>query len=808
MKNKLMLFMMLVFAMKGFAQVPSGYTIVNTHNDEITWYEVRNDNSGGLGAVYNNKVIRYYLSGCASICYSHGYFIFQYKENGLYEVYDMDGQEVNVDGKGNIVSNMIDGFVEINDKLYMQKKPGIIYDCNSNKIADIEDGFIRSGNNVYIINKENGKYGVYDLGKEKQVLPLSYGRYDLTILGDLCKVEGKPSYIFDLQNDRQMPLPSNYDKIYIEEVLMNGNGTKEFRLEVKKDNKAGVCDLYGNEIIVPSYDDVSCQDINDGHFYIVTKEGKKGVCDRNGREIVAPNYFDGIRACGKIDDFYYIVKKDGKSGVHDMYGNEIIAPKYDMIFDEKGYFRVYKNEKKGVCDMRGKELIPPIYDVVYFQTKKGHCYYETRLNDKYGIYDMEGHEIVAAKEYDKVSNIVTESGGCYYKVERNGKEGICDWNGKVIIAPKYDDVSFSEIDERRCYFIVKLDGKEGICNMDGKEIIKLMKCQNLRYDDYIKHAFTYTDASGNYVSTGVSLDEYGDPYTNAYYAYNKTIDEGEDYFDKKQYKKAVESYKKALEYFQTPEAYYNVAASYYNMEKYDDAITYFQYCLNSAANESTKKDAQKYIDESRKFIAQREARRREVAEAVVGGLVEAASTFLFYNNSGYPASTGGSNLDYLLDPNYALTQAQRETAEYQAAFQQIMQQTIQQVERENEEEYRLFRSFTGADISREEYNAIKAQAMMEESQGQSGGNTTLSSNEYQGVLSPNQYEEMYHKYERIVEGCFNNGISGGSSPTAACLQNKQTLLDAQKQMKRIRSEAKQCGVYIQESKWETATAGY
>lgn len=801
MKNKLMLFMMLVFAMKGFAQVPSGYTIVNTHNDEITWYEVRDDRRGGLGAAYNNKIINC-LEANTSICYSHGYFIFQYNGNDAYYVYDKDGHSVNIDGEDDFFSNYISGFEVVNDKLYMYKNSGI-YNDNCKKIAEKGSKIIRSDNNVYIMNNEKGKYGVYDLGKGRQVLPLSYDCYDLTIIGDLCRINkyGKYYCIFDLQNERQMPPLSNYDMIGMMEVLVDGNGTKEFRLKVKKDGKEGVFDLYGNEIIAPSYDFVSYDNIKDGHFYIVSKEDKKGVCDRNGREIVAPNYFDGVSVRGKTDDFYYIVEKDGKEGVHDMYGNEIIALKYDEIFfNDDGYFRVYKNEKEGVCDMRGNELIPPIYDDVYFQTEKGHCYYEVKRNDKYGIYDLEGHEIVAAKEYDKVYNIVTKGGGCYYKVERNGKEGICDWNGKVIITPKYDKVWLKEIDERRCYFIVKLDGKEGICNMSGKEIIKLMKCQSLFYDDYTDHTFIYKDASGNYVSTGVSLDENGDPYTNAYYAYNKTFDEGKDHFDKKQYKKAVESYKKALEYFQTPEAYYNVAASYYNMEKYDDAITYFQYCLDSAPKESTKEDAQKYIDESRKFIAQREARRRVVAEAVVGGLVGAASSFLFYNNSGYPASTGDSNLDYLLDPNYVMAQAQREL----------------------EEEYW---TMTGGQISREEWYALKAQSLSE-SQGQGGENTALSSNEYQGKLSPQQYEEMYRKYEKNVQDWFNGLTINGATSTdsqgninGTVNSNHYTnggtytsaqmgLKNAQKEMKRIREEAAKYGVIIQQSKWETATAKY
>ena len=50
------------------------------------------------------------------------------------------------------------------------------------------------------------------------------------------------------------------------------------------------------------------------------------------------------------------------------------------------------------------------------------------------------------------------------------------------------------------------------------------------------------------------------------------------------------------------------------------------------------------------------------------------------------------------------------------------------------------------------------------------------------------------------------GFTESDMPTAAYLGNKMGLLNAQKEMRRIRMEADAAGVHIEESKWETATS--
>ena len=202
------------------------------------------------------------------------------------------------------------------------------------------------------------------------------------------------------------------------------------------------------------------------------------------------------------------------------------------------------------------------------------------------------------------------------------------------------------------------------------------------------------------------------------------------------------------------------------------------------------------------------------------GFAQGMASYNYYNPYGWnnynSYGTVSTNNNYLLDPNYAVWQTQQQMAQTNAVNQQLINQTIQQVKKEEDEEYMRM---TGGRISREEWNAIKAQALAEQAKEPS-----FSQPEYQGKLSPSQYEDAYHRYEKSVQSFFGNltqdgyktvdsqgnitGKTVGQMPTSAYLKNKQELRDAQKDMKRIRLEAAQYGVYIPESKWETATAGY
>lgn len=189
-----------------------------------------------------------------------------------------------------------------------------------------------------------------------------------------------------------------------------------------------------------------------------------------------------------------------------------------------------------------------------------------------------------------------------------------------------------------------------------------------------------------------------------------------------------------------------------------------------------------------------------------------------YNNSFTPSYSMGS-MDYLLDPNYAIAQTQQQQAQMNNVQRQLMDVSVKQVEQQQYETYLLMTS-GGTSLTYDEWKALAAQSAQENANSdyfKVMGNSN-------GSLSSSQYRSIYSSYESSARSYYNALTSGGvrsqdsngniSGKTVGQMAGgtytsaKQGLQNAQKEMRRIRLEAAQHGVTIQQSKWETATAGY
>lgn len=708
-------------------------------------------------------------------------------------------------------------------------------------------------NDFYFIVAKDGMKSVIDKNGKEIIAPCYSNVSVRLVCNDFYFWVGKGDKkgVFD-KNGKEIIGPC-YSNVY---VLPVGNVCNGFYFGVETDNKRGTFDINGKEIITPCYSEITVRDTDDDFYFIVFSNNNKAVCNKNGEIIVSPNYYEGVDVIdvfGTHDTLYYVFDKDDKIGVCDNHGRLIFEPKYDdLSFDGlDGLCHVEINSKKGLYDKEGRELIAPQYDEIYHVYDKNlsirDCYY-IKLKGRIGVCDRNGQEIIAPKydelrydEYGKGYSIVVLNGkmgvcdkygkeiiepkydrvfrfGDYYYVKTNGKEGVCDEGGNVIIDLKYDFVMPAASLK---YYMVEVNGRKGVCAKNGEEILEP------KYDELMctqNDVFLYKDGSGNWLSTGITIN--GDPDPD--FVYNKYFDEGSNCFTAKKYRKAAKSYKKALEYKETPEAYYNVALSYYNLDKYDDAITYSRYCLNNNPRETLKNKAQNLINESRRLIAQKKERRQAVAMAFIGGAL-AFTTGVVYTSLGANSTsfnTNSGNLDYLLDPNYAIWQAQQQQAEFDAINRQLINLSIWQTEQQEYETYLLMTS-GGTTMTFDEWKALAAQAAMNES-----FNTDMNSfisdapreMEYKGNLSPDQYQAAYRFYESSAQDYYryltmdgvreqdkNGNIQGktiGQIPGGNYTTWKQGLSKAQTEMRRIRQEAAQYGVTIQQSQWETASASY
>lgn len=132
---------------------------------------------------------------------------------------------------------------------------------------------------------------------------------------------------------------------------------------IRKDGVFGACDLNGNEIVKPVYNDACYL----GKYYLVKKHGKEGACNLNGKEVVPPVY-DTVLFYEK----YYIAKNENAEDeiVYDLYGNKT---KYQFLFrDIDENLIIFKESGKwGVMDSCYSVLIPAEYDDRIYFDKDG-----------------------------------------------------------------------------------------------------------------------------------------------------------------------------------------------------------------------------------------------------------------------------------------------------------------------------------------------------------------------------------------------------------------------------------------------------
>lgn len=100
-----------------------------------------------------------------------------------------------------------------------------------------------------------------------------------------------------------------------------------------------------------------------------------------------------------------------------------------------------------------------------------------------------------------------------------------------------------------------------------------------------------------------------------------------------------------------------------------------------------------------------------------------------YGGNSYMTPSSGGNMDYLLDPNYAVAQTMAQQQQYNQVFNSIAKQSVNQVLSEEEQEYQTFCKYNkksdGSNYTKGEWRALKGQAIQNMN---SGTSTFVNSN--------------------------------------------------------------------------------
>lgn len=252
--------------------------------------------------------------------------------------------------------------------------------------------------------------------------------YDVDYENDTYKTK-----VIDSKNKEKF---TGYD---LAEVIENKDSNNilwyEEVLRVKKDNKYGLIDYNGKEILPTEYDSIEALE-GVKNSLIIKKEEKVGLCDNQGNIIIEPEYKE-IKAIGNdYKNGYVVINSDNKYGLVDFTKQVILEPKYEEVktVTSTNTYVVKEEGKLKVINKDLETLVENKFDDVK-QINNGNIVFVK--NKKYGIMNTQG-QITTKAEYDNIEYIFDN----YYIAQKSGKYGIIDVNNQNVVPFDYEKISY------------------------------------------------------------------------------------------------------------------------------------------------------------------------------------------------------------------------------------------------------------------------------------------------------------------------------------------------------------------------------
>ncbi|MBD5327055.1 MAG: WG repeat-containing protein [Bacteroides sp.] len=203
--------------------------------------------------------------------------------------------------------------------------------------------------------------------------------------------------------------------------------------KVGKTYKYQFIDKQGKPISDATYDEIFPRVNN---VYITLRNNRYGMCDANGKEIIVPSYKAIISTTG---NYFAAQQNEGDLyGFLDNRGQWAIKPTYSTIAAEpNGYHCVKKDGKWGAIDRSGVEIVGCDWDNIITPTEAEQKIIwvatGTGENKRYKAYSVNDHKIAFQGEYKGVWNFDTHFPEIALVHNGTGKYGCIDSKGAVII---------------------------------------------------------------------------------------------------------------------------------------------------------------------------------------------------------------------------------------------------------------------------------------------------------------------------------------------------------------------------------------
>ena len=417
--------------------------------------------------------------------------VLQYQKDGKYGIIDFSGKSI-IKPEYDEIRNMPYREGELIAK--KGDKYGVV-NINGGRLLDFKYDYI-TGDSYYSTEKEYTLDG-YIVGVKNEEGKIQYGyinsnreqflETDFDRVYRMNNIKDDENVYLVAEKNGNIQLYKN-DKLLLDNNYQAINYNEDSKLLIlQKDNKYGVTDLNGKQILNVDYDQIQIP----GNYIIATKNGNSETFDLSGTKQENLQFTNILMT--NNENYNISIDTNDKYGVISKDGNTIIENKYNYIqylFDN--YFIVGGDSgKSGIINDKGEELLPINYEVIQkldnsdiIQALTGNTL--ELYNKQIGkIISMENGKLEINNNYIKVySTTQTEYVGLdgslksdfdifpdntLFASEKDGMWGFVDKNNNIKVDYQYEKVT--ELNELG-FAGIKKDGKWGVIDKDGNVILE------------------------------------------------------------------------------------------------------------------------------------------------------------------------------------------------------------------------------------------------------------------------------------------------------------------------------------------------
>ena len=324
-----------------------------------------------------------------------------------------------------------------------------------------------------LVKTKSGFIGLYDIKNgaaiidPNQFIDLDYYRYPYlkakTQDGKMCLIKYSGRIMFP---------PKAYDDL-------RENFWDKAYVTVVKNQKEGVCDTLGHEIVTPIWETIYGPQKSEGVSYYCAKDVVFHLLDDEGSVIYSDKsgQYTGLELEICNDTRFIKARKGEKYDILDMNGNVIISlERYDTAWPryehEHIYFYVKKNGLEGVCNSNGVEIIPLRYKNIFYsdssnefilkEVNRPELYINSgiSLNDDFEVAKPSTYTESYFKELSKAT--ISQIGGKFF----------LECSGAKLTKRLYDALVYDEAEQM---YYGQLNGYATAITEEGKEVSPIGK---------------------------------------------------------------------------------------------------------------------------------------------------------------------------------------------------------------------------------------------------------------------------------------------------------------------------------------------